>query len=280
MNKVKKIIVSENVFSDIVEGMIEKATPDQINLSSFETKKSLHPKIWVYDKMNSKVRLRLMDIADDFVKTLSIDWVKPDDLVVMGSIANFNWSKFSDIDLHILMDFSKVFPGKDKKAMMEVLMDFFDSKKNAWNSEHEALKVYGFPVEIYVQDSKTFKPVSGCYSLESNKWIHSPEYKGSAVINPDEVKEIAASIITKADDLEEMFKNAGDNEYKLRKCNERIKRLLKSLKEMRSGAFDKKKGEGEMSTPNIVYKVIRRTGYLDKLYDLKNLSYDKLNSIR
>ena len=34
-----------------------------------------------------------------------------------------------------------------------------------------------------------------------------------------------------------------------------------------------------MSSGNIIYKIIRRTGYLDKIWDIVNSSYDKANSI-
>lgn len=34
-----------------------------------------------------------------------------------------------------------------------------------------------------------------------------------------------------------------------------------------------------MSVGNLIYKVCRRTGYLDKLWELKNKIYDKKNSL-
>ena len=38
--------------------------------------------------------------------------------------------------------------------------------------------------------------------------------------------------------------------------------------------------DGEMSVGNIVFKVCRRLGYLDKLYDLKTKTYDFIKSIK
>ena len=40
---------------------------------------------------------------------------------------------------------------------------------------HENLKIYGFPVEIYVQDVNEEHTANGMYSLESNDWIKVPE---------------------------------------------------------------------------------------------------------
>ena len=97
------------------------------DLSSFKPQKQLHPKVWINGKLNSRVRLRLLDIADDFIASLEVDWVKPDDIILTGSLANYNWSKFSDFDLHILIDFKKV---DDRTNFVK---DYFDSKKSLWN---------------------------------------------------------------------------------------------------------------------------------------------------
>jgi predicted nucleotidyltransferase len=42
-----------------------------------------------------------MDIVEEFMEGLDMD-LDLKDVIVTGSIANYNWSKFSDIDLHIL----------------------------------------------------------------------------------------------------------------------------------------------------------------------------------
>ena len=37
---------------------------------------------------------------------------------------------------------------------------------------------------------------------------------------------------------------------------------------------------GEMSSGNIIFKILRRTKYIDKIWELINTSYDKINSIK
>lgn len=90
---------------------INEVNSNDIDLSSFIIKNNLHPKFWVEKndeyQLSSKVRLRLLDIADDFIDELSVDWVKPKDIIFTGSLANFNWSRYSDVDIHILYDFKK-----------------------------------------------------------------------------------------------------------------------------------------------------------------------------
>jgi predicted nucleotidyltransferase len=48
-----------------------------------------------------------MDIVDEFIERLDLD-ADMKDIIVTGSLANYNWSRFSDIDLHILIDFKEV----------------------------------------------------------------------------------------------------------------------------------------------------------------------------
>ena len=89
-----------------VNDIIEK---EDIDLSSFKVKNTLNPKIFDSEQhMYGDVRTRMLMIADDFFETLDIGWVEIDDIILTGSLANYNWSKFSDVDLHILVDFDEV----------------------------------------------------------------------------------------------------------------------------------------------------------------------------
>ena len=45
------------------------------------------------------------------------------DIKLTGSLANFNWSKFSDVDLHLVIDFSQI---TDNEKFAK---DYFDAKK-------------------------------------------------------------------------------------------------------------------------------------------------------
>ena len=78
----------------------ESLAPSEVDLSSFNIKKELNPKFWKDDKLDSRIRIKLLDIADDFIDFLGVDWVKPEDITITGSLANYNWNKkYSDIDL-------------------------------------------------------------------------------------------------------------------------------------------------------------------------------------
>lgn len=265
-----RIIISESQFLEQCK-MLNEIEAKDVNLSSFKVKKELNPKFWPNGKLNSRVRLRLMDIADDFVKELAVNWVKPKDVIFTGSIANYNWSRYSDVDLHILIDFKKVYPKNQ-----EFVDDYFKAKKENWLANHEDLKIFGYPIEISVEDSNKDNPSSGRYSLYKNKWIVEPNDFQDAVINQEFVKKRAAMFMTQIDDIEEKLNKEQDT-HKCEKYGDKAYKIFDKLKKMRNEGLSSNKKE--MSSGNIIYKIIRRTGYLDKIWEIINSSYDKVNSI-
>ena len=249
---------------------LNEVESEDISLKSFEVQDELNPKFWVNNKINSRVRLKLLDLADEFYDSLNIKWVKPKDIVLTGSIANYNWSKYSDVDVHILVDY------KDIWSKTDFVKDYFDSKKQLWSEEHEGLKIYGFPVEMYVEDTNNKNPNSGIYSLEKNKWIVEPNDFQDAKLNEERIKDISAKLMTEIDDVEEKLKREKDN-HKLEKLSTRMKKLFDKLVKQRKESLEK---HGELGTYNIVWKVLRRTNYLDKMWDIINTIYNKVNSIK
>ena len=249
---------------------INEVEADDINLKSFEVQDELNPKFWINNKINSRVRLKLLDLADEFYDSLNIKWVKPKDIVLTGSIANYNWSKYSDVDVHILVDFDKVWKKKD------FVQDYFDSKKALWSQEHDGLKIYGFPVEMYVEDANEDNPNSGIYSLNKNKWIVEPNDFQDSSLNENYIKRVSARIMTKIDEVEDTLKNEDDN-HKLEVISGNVKKLFDKLHKQRQESLSK---HGEMGTYNIIWKVLRRTKYLDKMWEIINTIYNKVNSIK
>lgn len=260
-----------NEYFHIEENQEQEVNADEVKLDSFKAEDHLAPKIWKGMMLSSKVRLKLLDIADDFWDTCNLGWVKLRGIHLTGSICNFNWSKYSDIDLHLVVDFSDVSERKD------FVQQYFDAKKNEWNNEHENLKIYGFPVELYVEDINAETKSGGLFNLETNAWIKvpSPDDVHSIELGKYEIKEKSANIMTKIDNYYDLL-NSTTDDAKLRKIGNKAHRLLKKIKAMRK--FGLKRG-GEGDPYNIVYKVLRRTEYLDKLWSISSKLYDKLNSI-
>ena len=269
--KNKKIILPENKLIAIKENLETEVEANQVKLDSFKKRDELVPKIWDGDKLNSRVRLKLLDIADDFWESTNIGWVKPKNIVLMGSICNYNWSKYSDIDLHLQVDFSEVDEKKD------FVQEYFNGKKNEWNKEHSDLKIFDFPVELYVEDIDANTNSGGIYDLEKNDWIKKPSKDGIKPIGLSKysIKDKSAEIMTDIDDLYDVFKKT-DDDAELRKIGKKAHHILDYVKAMRKKGLNR---GGESDSFNIIYKVLRRTGYMDILWKLSSELYDKLNSI-
>lgn len=258
--------------SSLVENYDFEVNSSEIDLSSFKKKHELVPNIWKPNgKLDSRIRLKLLDIADDFWKYVNLTWVKPSGIILTGSICNFNWSQYSDIDLHLIVDFDEI----DEKT--EFVKDYLDSKKNEWNNEHSGLQIMGYPVELYVQNLGEMPESNGIYDLEENDWIREPNPDDikSIGLNKFSIKEKAAKIMTIIDDMYDALASTDDS-HKIEQMGDDASYLWKKVKEMRKSSLEK---NGESGSGNIVYKILRRTGYLDRLFKLSNVVYDKFNSI-
>lgn len=258
------------IYSELSSNQITNETAD-IDFSSFTPQQELNPKIWPNGKINSRVRLKLLDIADDFFKTLKIGWLKPIDILLTGSMANYNWSKYSDFDLHLLLDFSEV------DENVDFVHEYFTAKKKLWNEEHENLMIYGFPVEVYVQDIDENLISNGIYSLYKNKWIIEPSKDNLQSLGQDKetIKSKAIETMKKIDALYNAtfdINHGSDGE----KLLAQIQKLITIIKGIRKQSLTK---GGEMAAGNIFFKILRRTGYIEKLFNAKTLAYDRKESI-
>lgn len=266
-NKVHESLSESTVYDG--SPMLHEVEASEIDLLQFKPKKELNPKFWVNGKLNSRVRLKLLDIADDFMKETAIDWVKPEDIVFTGSLANYNWSKHSDVDLHIMVDYKKV---DERKDFVE---DYFSSKKELWLEEHPNLKIYGFPVEVYVEDTENDNPSSGIYSLEKNEWVVEPNDFQDSKINAGLVANKAADFMTAIDNIADKITKEQD-EHKISMLGKQMEKLYKKLRNMRTEGLE---SNGEMSSGNLIWKLCRRGNYLDKIWKVINHAYDRINSI-
>lgn len=260
----------DNLSKNFTRNTENNGLQEEVSVEPFEPKDELNPKFWVDNKLNSKVRMRLLDIADDFVKTLNIRWVKPDDIVLTGSIANYNWTKFSDVDIHIIMDFSKVYKKTD------FVKSYFDAKKEEWNGSHDGLKIYGFNVELSVEDKNAPAVASGVYSLEKNDWVSEPKDLSDAKLNKEYVESTAETYIDKIDDLDRRIKKERDAK-KIETLSNKMVSIFNKLKGMRKEGLKSK--AKEMSSGNIIWKILRAEGYIKKIWDVVNYNYDRSMSL-
>lgn len=245
-------------------------------LTSFKQQDDLNPKIWYLPKerymgdhkgqsykMNPKVRERLLQIAHEFINFLDVDIIVSD-IIMTGSLANYNWSKYSDIDLHILTDF-----GQFSKKELPLYEELFRLKKTIYNDKHD-IKIYGYEVELYVQDESESHFSSGVYSVLKNEWLVKPKKE-----NPKIDKKLITSKVNQwMDIIDGVIENVKDEPIDV--ATELLKKYKDKLKKYRTCGLEK---GGEYSDENIVFKILRRNGYIEKLYNFQNKHVDKLLSL-
>ena len=69
---------------------------------------TLQPTFWLNNSLNPRISERLTEIATNFFNDLDLEGAEIEDITFTGSLANYNWTKYSDVDLHLLVDFSKI----------------------------------------------------------------------------------------------------------------------------------------------------------------------------
>ena len=210
----------------------------------------LNPKLWNNNKLRPEVKQQLLIIAEDFLEELGINGLDVADMTVSGSNAAYSYTPNSDLDLHILVDMSKL-PNN------EVYRELFTAKKSLYNDSHD-IKIHGIPVELYVQDAREPVVSLGEYSLKNDNWLKIPS-KRRANFDQTATK-------TKYEKLLTLIELA----LKSRKYN-KVSNIIKTIKRYRQSGLDK---GGEFGPENLAYKALRTQGLITKLYDLR----DKLHS--
>ena len=233
-------------------------------LSSFNVQENLNPQIWdlTNNQMKPQVRESLLNIANEFINYLGFD-IFVQDITMTGSLANYNWSKFSDIDLHIMFDFNEA---KDQK---ELFAELFKLKKTLFNSTHD-LKIKGYEVELYVQDTNEPHISTGIYSVLFDQWLDEPEKEEVKI---DE-KTLSDKVNAWTDKIDMLLSEV--EEMKLVDALNILSKFKDRLKEYRNSGLE---NEGEYSYENLVFKFLRRNGYIQKLFDFQNELVDRKLSL-
>ncbi len=234
-------------------------------LDSFSIKDTLNPKVWENPEdpkkavMIPKVRKALLKIAEEFIDYLGDD-IFVDDIVLTGSLANFNWSEYSDFDLHIHIDLQQF------ENEGPLYKELFDLKKFIFNERHD-IKIFGYDVELYAQDTEEVHTSSGVYSIMNDEWLDSPKKLDFEV----DKKVLENKIKCWTDKIEKAI-DTDTNDDNI----EVLENLRKKLKEYRKSGLEK---EGELSYENLVFKFLRRSGHIQKLFDTTHKAVDKQLSV-
>jgi hypothetical protein len=251
----------------------DKQLEEEVEPESFEKQSELDPKIWQDNLLNKNVSRRLMKIARKFLDGIELPVHHADgsgqmsalieDVRLTGSLANYNWSKYSDIDLHIVVDFSKI------DENVELVKSFFHGAIWRWNELHDIM-IYGHEVEIFVENVGHVTHSAGIYSIMNAEWITEPD-PGQVEIDYVTARKKADAIETDISLIEKFVYS------KPRAAVKSIDRLKKKIKRMRKAGLHSPLQE--YSAENIAFKILRREEAIDNLNDMKYDAYDNILSI-
>ena len=223
---------------------------------TLKTHDKLNPKIWTDKKLDPEIATNLVKIGKEWAKFAEIPENVIKDYIIVGGNANFNYTKYSDIDLHLVVD-------KKKLGCEGCLDDFLRAKKQLWALTHN-ITIKGHPVELYAQDVDETVGSKGQYSLKQKKWTQEPTPYTLNRKDPEVVKKVKDliyqidSLINAKSDDKVVFQNLKDK-----------------IGTMRKAAIQR---AGEYAPENLVFKELRNRGYVEKVWNyLRDLGDKELS---
>ena len=259
---IKKLLREGLEEVNLFETLLGEVT-SKLDFSSFKMNDTLNPEIWVDENtIDPEIQKNLLKIAKDYYGELKLD-IPILDITLTGSLANYNWSKYSDVDLHIIFDANEL--GKDK----DMIKDLLDIKTRAWNLKHD-IKVKGFDVELYLQPEDQPHHSTGVYSLLNDEWVTEPE-RVDVNLDKETITKKYNSILKS---IEEIQKDMDEDKFE--NVVKQLDKLKERIKKMRQSGLD---SGGEFSSENIVFKLLRRNDIMKKIDDMLVKAYDKSVSL-
>jgi hypothetical protein len=212
--------------------------------------RTLNPKLWDQDSLKPEVAAKLEDIAEAFKKFVGID-LDVIDYTITGSNANFTWTEYSDLDLHLII------PGTPSDEQREL----FNAKKTLWSEQHD-ITIKGLPVECYVQGQDEEHHSTGVYSLIKDKWLVEPKKIKPRVDD--------AAIEVKKDAILAQVEQA-----MLSRDLDKLRTVKDKITQMRRAGLAR---AGEWSVENLVFKILRNLGLIDQITEkIRELEDEELS---
>lgn len=197
----------------------------------------LNPKIWNDAALKPEVKSKLIEIARAFEEFVGIE-LEVEDYTITGSNANYTWTEYSDLDLHLII------PGTPSDEQREL----FNAKKALWSEQHD-ISIKGLPVECYVQGQDEPHHSTGVYSLTKNDWLVKPKKVKPKIDD--------AAIEAKKDAILAQIEHS-----LLSKDLDRLRAVKDKITQMRKAGLER---AGEWSVENLVFKILRNLGLIDQI---------------
>ncbi len=131
-------------------------------------------------------------------------------------------------------------------------------------------EIKGHEVEIYVQDSNEPHHSTAVYSVLNDEWVIEPRRKQFEA-SEDAIRQKADAFIARIDLLDKL-----SDEGKHEEVYGDSERLRDKLRNYRQSGLET---GGEFSTENLVFKFLRNSEEIERIYDLKKKAYDAMMSV-
>lgn len=222
---------------------------------AIEQHQELNPKLFEGDKLRPEVLGQIKEIVDLFLEELAEDEIKIKvvDVILVGSNVNYNYSKHSDLDVHILAD------TKELDCDAHVYASLYSAYRSLFNKRFE-IDFYNIPVELYVETDGMPRVSNGVYSVVKNDWIQKPEPADIPTIDYELLNRVLIRWENKCKKLLNMDVAKVDPD--------KIAELIDEIYVLRKEGLNSE--DGEFSTKNLIFKELRNIGYLEDLKSLKN----------
>lgn len=215
----------------------------------------LNPLLFENDELKPDVKDAIEKIAEQFINGLKEDKIKfyLEDIVLVGSNVSYNYTKDSDLDIHLIANSDEL------KCPDDLYPLLYSAYRSIFNSNYD-LTIKGIPAEIYVEMDKPTGKSNGIYSIY-NGWIKHP------------VQEDIPELDTKAFDKlfnkwESQYFDIIENVTNVDKIDD----FIEDVYDLRKNSIAK---DGEYGLGNLVFKEFRNLGYLDNLKELKRKEIEK-----
>jgi hypothetical protein len=229
-----------------------------------EYHKELCPKVWNGIQLDPEIRKKLILIAKDFWNSLKLG-VQVVDVQLTGSLANYNWTNSSDLDVHIIIDFAQV------DENIELVRKALDGQRFVWNQRHPVI-IRGHDVECYLQHKDQQHTSTGLYSILKNDWVIKPNWNPPQVEDED-IKEKIRVLRSEFKEIKKKIKGAREDEAQ--RLFEYLKRFKKKIMNDRQEGLTR---GGEFSVENLVFKELRRDGTIEDIINTMSTAYSNIYS--
>lgn len=235
----------------------------ELGSTSLEYHQQLNPSIWEDYKLRGDIREKLKEIGYAWADFAAIPRGAVVDIVFTGSLANYNYTPYSDVDLHLYVDMDKM-PIKDEELRQRNIFHL----KALWAKTHPEINILGYPVELYAEDYKTRHPFTqGVYSILGDHWIQHAPFEEGFDYGHD------VNHLAKVNHLGMRIDHAIDSDASL----DDIKKLKNEIWTKRAASIQE---HGELKgADNLIFKELRNRGVIDRLLQHEKQKLSKSLSI-